>query len=296
MKRFERIVKLWTRLRSLVLRAVEDVLGVEKRTRVTPQTPKSRPSIETHKDVDLPSSMAFDGLPAIYAIGDIHGRYDLLHRMLDAINHDCSEAATSEIKPQVVFLGDYIDRGFQSKKVIDTLIALKDQPLFDTVFLKGNHEDVLQTFLKDSAIGGQWSSFGGRETLISYGVAPPRSLTDADDWLRAHHELREKIPESHVAFLKSLKTFHQIGPFGFVHAGVRSGIPFEEQKDADRLWIRDEFLGAQKREDLFIIHGHSPTDVPYADHRRINVDTGAYYSGRLTAVKLDANKALFLTI
>ena len=99
-----------------------------------------------------------------------------------------------------------------------------------------------------------------------------------------------------MEFLESLVTFYQIGPFGFVHAGVRSGVPFDEQTDKDRLWIRGEFLKAQKREDLFIIHGHSPVDSPYIDHRRINVDTGAYYSGRLTAVKLAGNEAVFLTL
>jgi len=296
MNRFKQYVEFWERLRARSVRHLKRVLKVESSAGASNAPIPTTKVLGSHKEVDLPASMAMEGLPAIYAIGDIHGRYDLLNRMLIAINEDCAEFPNQNSKPNVVFLGDYIDRGFQSKKVIDALIALQDQSLFEPIFLKGNHEEVFITFLKDAGIGAQWSNFGGRETLISYGVAPPKSLNDKDDWLRAQSELREKMPESHVAFLDGLKTFHQVGPFGFVHAGVRAGIPFEEQKDADRLWIRDEFLAGEKREDLFIIHGHSPVDAPYADHRRINVDTGAYYSGRLTAVKLTTNKALFLTI
>lgn len=287
------IIKLCSALKS---RIVEDIFQLEQPVKDEPYR-ASHTKAPSVREVDLPKSLFMEDTPGIFAVGDIHGRYDLLHRMLDAIREDCIEnAAHDPQRPHVVFLGDYIDRGFQSKKVIDTLIDLQDQTDFEPVFLKGNHEAVFLSFLTDPSVGEKWSNFGGRETLISYGVTPPRDLSDADDWVRAQQELLNKIPKSHISFLENLVTSYQLGPYGFVHAGVKSGVPFEEQSDEDRLWIRGEFLNAKQREDLFIVHGHSPVNSPYIDHRRINVDTGSYYSGRLTAVKLTANAAVFLTI
>lgn len=246
--------------------------------------------------VDLPAALPVEEIPTIFAVGDVHGRYDLLKRLMLAIEKECEQNLLSDAKPHIIFLGDYVDRGFQSKNVIDALMDLQKRAEFETVFLKGNHEEVLQAFLRDPSVGRQWSNFGGRETLISYGVTPPRDINNGDDWRRAQREFKNKIPEAHVEFLQSLVTFYQIGPYGFVHAGVKSGVPFADQSDNDRLWIRGEFLNAKNREDLFIIHGHSPVDIPYVDHRRINVDTGSYYSGRLTAVKLTTGSAVFFTI
>lgn len=295
MKPFNPITKAWDKVKEQAQDLKQRVLAARAGGPV-PIAGSGTTELETHLEIDLPETVWTEDLPVIYAVGDIHGRCDLLERMLKAIREDCEIAPEAGPKPQVVFLGDYIDRGFQSRKVIQTLINLKDQSVFDPIYLRGNHEDVFQTFLKNPAVGPQWSSFGGRETLISYGITPPLSANAENDWLRAQADLRNSIPESHVKFLADLQNFHQIGPFGFVHAGVRSGVPFEAQKNEDRLWIRGEFLNAQEREDLFIVHGHTPVDEPYADHRRINVDTGAYYSGRLTAVKIEAKNAVFLTL
>lgn len=287
-----RIIRFCSELKKRIL---VDVLQIEP-SDVDESAPATNARAPSIRMVDLPKSLSMEDTPAIFAIGDIHGRYDLLYRMIEAVRADCIESAVDGLKPHVVFLGDYIDRGFQSKKVIDTLIELQEQSDFEPIFLKGNHEAVLLSFLDNPSVGEQWSNFGGRETLISYGVTPPRDLSDGEDWIRAQQELMQKIPPAHVEFLESLVTNYQLGPYGFVHAGVKSGVPFEEQSDEDRLWIRGEFLNASRREDLFIIHGHSPVDAPYIDHRRINVDTGSYYSGRLTAVKLTASAAVFLTI
>ena len=229
---------------------------------------------------------------AVYAIGDVHGRADLLQALLDVIARDRQSAKES---PHLVFLGDYIDRGFQSRQVIETLIELSSDESYETVFLKGNHEQAMLHFLKDHRIGPDWAAFGGRETLISYGVAPPKSVNAVDEWHPIQEALVRTIPDEHVQFLEDLAVSHKIGPYGFVHAGVKPGVPYEDQSDEDRLWIREEFLNATDKEDLYIVHGHTPVNAPYSDHRRVNVDTGAYFTGRLTAVKIDGDKMSFLT-
>jgi len=228
----------------------------------------------------------------VYAIGDVHGRADLLNALLEVIVEDCK---SSSGRPHLVFLGDYIDRGFQSREVISTLIELGRDDTYETVFLKGNHEQALLRFLHDHKIGPDWANFGGRETLISYGISPPKSVNAVEEWQAIQKELVQTIPSQHVDFLEKLSISHKIGPYGFVHAGVKPGIPYEEQTDEDRMWIREEFLDAKDKEDLFIVHGHSPVNAPYSDHRRVNVDTGAYFTGRLTAVKIVGDKMSFLT-
>lgn len=229
---------------------------------------------------------------AVYAIGDVHGRADLLKALLDVIEEDC-KASTD--RPHLVFLGDYIDRGFQSRDVISTLIELGRDDAYETTFLKGNHEQAMLRFLQDHKIGPDWAAFGGRETLISYGISPPKSVNVEDEWEPIQKELVQSIPQQHVDFLEQLTVSHRIGPYGFVHAGVKPGVPYEQQSDEDRMWIRDEFLNAKDKEDLFIVHGHTPVNAPYSDHRRVNVDTGAYFTGRLTAVKIMGDKMSFLT-
>ena len=228
----------------------------------------------------------------VYAIGDVHGRADLLKHLLSVIETDSQNAST---RPQLVFLGDYIDRGFQSRPVIQKLTDLEEDQRFQTTFLKGNHEQAMLRFLDDFKIGPDWAAFGGRETLISYNVMPPKSINALDEWEVAQDSLKKKIPEAHLDFLRRLQTHHQIGSYGFVHAGVRPGVPFMEQNDEDRLWIRDAFLSADQKEDLFIVHGHSPVDAPFMDHRRINVDTGAYFTGRLSAVRLTDEGPAFIS-
>ncbi|MEL6827620.1 MAG: metallophosphoesterase family protein [Pseudomonadota bacterium] len=257
-----------------------------------PVQPTAEP-LSLGADVELPVPQ--ESLPnhPVYAIGDIHGRYDLLVKLVKTLRDDFADSGDNA---ELIFLGDYIDRGFQSKNVLDALIELERDTSVKTVFLRGNHEQVMLTFLQDASVGPDWGKFGGRETLISYGVIPPRSVIATEEWEKSRVELNASIPKDHVEFLEKLQTSYKVGPFGFVHAGVRSGVAFDEQSDRDRMWIRDEFLTADDREDLFIVHAHTPTKMPYADHRRINIDTGAYYSGRLTAVRLDQKMARFLSI
>ncbi|MEQ9314347.1 MAG: metallophosphoesterase, partial [Henriciella sp.] len=191
-------------------------------------------------------------------------------------------------------LGDYIDRGLESKQVVDFLL---DDPVqkFDPIFIKGNHEEALLNFLEDPRQGPVWARFGGRETLVSYGVRPPRGLSFSEDWIRAHREFKDIFPETHMQFLRRLKASARIGKFGFAHAGIRPGVPFEEQSEKDLLWIRDEFLKSKAELDVCLIHGHTPVDQATVENNRINVDTGAYYSGRLTAVRLIGDDISFIS-
>ena len=227
----------------------------------------------------------------IYAIGDIHGRADLLNNLLQLIEQDCAEY---EGHASIIFLGDYIDRGFQSRQVIDEILSgrLSD---FDVYCLKGNHEEAMLQFLANPDFGPRWAAYGGRETLVSYGVRPPKNQTRTEDWQNVHAALVEALPMEHEKFLMRLLPSVRIGQYGFVHAGLRPGVPFEQQSERDLLWIRDEFLNDQNLLDVFVVHGHTPVDRPFWDHRRINVDTGAYISGRLTAVRLETNTVAFLS-
>ena len=208
------------------------------------------------------------------------------------VKTDCQNSTE---RPHLVFLGDYIDRGFQSYDVFETLIELGHDETYETVFLKGNHEQAMMRFLKVHSIGPDWAAFGGRETLISYNISPPKAIGVVEEWIPIQAQLVRTIPQEHVDFLEKLVLSHKIGPYGFVHAGVKPGVPYDQQSDEDRMWIRDEFLNAPDKEDLYIVHGHSPVNAPYWDHRRVNVDTGAYFTGRLTAVKILKDNMSFLT-
>lgn len=223
----------------------------------------------------------------IYAIGDIHGRADLLDAMLDAIATDSGDISAA----QLIFLGDYVDRGEESRAVIDRLIELGKSKT-ETVFLKGNHEASMLDFLNDPEDLPHWLNWGGLETAESYGVdtaLPNEVLAD---------ELRKNIPAEHLKFLKSLALKHQEGDYLFVHAGIRPGAPLEEQTEEDMLWIRSRFHNAavEDRPELVVVHGHTPEDKPVDAGWRINVDTGACYGGPLTAVVLQGKERWFLSV
>jgi serine/threonine protein phosphatase 1 len=196
--------------------------------------------------------------------------------------------------PILVFLGDYIDRGFQSKEVLDLLLGDLESS-FETYFLKGNHEEAMLQFLDTPSMGPRWADFGGMETLVSYGVAPPPTRTSREDWAIASCSLNRALPPGHLDFLMSLRLSIQIGGYMFVHAGVRPGVDLAEQSERDLLWIREEFLGDSRPLGAVIVHGHTPAIQPHRDSRRIGIDTGAYLSGRLTAVRLEDDAVAFLS-
>jgi serine/threonine protein phosphatase 1 len=225
----------------------------------------------------------------VYAIGDIHGRADLLRAMHQLIHEDAYERQAP--RNVVVYLGDYVDRGPASAEVIDILL---DEPLpgFERVHLAGNHEDTVIRFLSDISIAGLWLEYGGAATLYSYGVKPP-AMNEAD-LLRAQDELRETLPERHLRFMRELKLTHCEGDWFFVHAGVKPGIPLEAQQPQDVLWIRGEFLGCDNDFGKIVVHGHTVTQEPDVRRNRIGIDTGAFMSGCLTCLVLDGERWSFL--
>ena len=228
----------------------------------------------------------------IYAIGDIHGRADLLVRLLRLLQHDASRGDFKG-RPILVCLGDYIDRGFQSRDVINILLS-DALSRFETYFLKGNHEAAMLQFLKDPAAGPQWAEFGGAATLASYGVQPPRMRTSLEQWGHASTALRRALPPAHLHFLSSLHLSIRFGDYFFVHAGVRPGVGLEQQTEDDMLRIREDFLADRNPLGAVVVHGHTPSRSVHRDYRRIGIDTGAYLSGRLTAARFEHETVEFI--
>jgi len=225
----------------------------------------------------------------IYAVGDVHGRADLLDQLLEKIVRDASNAPGS---CSLVFVGDYVDRGADSRGVIERLL----RPLqgFETHYLRGNHEQAMLDFLEDPSSYRRWRKFGAGETLESYDVEPPVENDEAAAAI-ARDELAERLPETHLRFLHDLGSFVQIGEYHFVHAGVRPGVALEDQSLEDMMWIRDEFLNSEENFGKVIVHGHTPTDRPVCRSNRIGIDTGAFATNCLTAVVLDGVGARFLS-
>jgi calcineurin-like phosphoesterase family protein len=227
----------------------------------------------------------------VYAVGDIHGRADLLRRMHELIHFDAYRRQAP--RNVVIYLGDYIDRGTDSPAVVDLLLEAP-LPGFTSVHLKGNHEDSLLRFLVDPAIGPAWLAYGGTATLLSYGVRPPEAATRRDELARAQRDLAERLPERHRRFMAGLTLAHSEGDYFFVHAGVRPGVPLDRQIEEDLLWIRDEFLESDAEHGKIVVHGHTITPRPDVRRNRIGVDTGAFASGTLTALVLEGAEWAFL--
>jgi serine/threonine protein phosphatase 1 len=220
----------------------------------------------------------------IYAFGDIHGRGDLLQNMFAVIDADLTRNPVA--RPIEVFLGDYVDRGPNSAKVLDLLIDRGRQR--ETVFLKGNHEAFFLEVMSDPTKLDQWRQIGGLETLMSYGLQPSIN-SDVAEQARLIGELRAVLPEQHFSFLNGLMLYFVCGDFLFVHAGVRFGISLDEQREADLLWIRNEFLDRDENFGKFIVHGHTPVREPDLRRYRINIDTGAYATGNLTLLRIEGS-------
>ncbi len=226
----------------------------------------------------------------IYAIGDIHGRLDLLERAIAAIRRDVERHGPAAL---TVTVGDYVDRGSQSRGVLDRLAANPFPTSY--VALKGNHEALLEGFLADPGLGPFWARQGGFETLLSYGVTIDPLAHDAD-FVDAARQLRGALPAAHVDFLRSLKMSLSRGRYFFCHAGVRPGLPLDRQSEEDLLWIRDEFLLSRANYGKIVVHGHTPAAEPEVLPNRIGIDTGAFASGRLTCVALDDGGCRFLPV
>jgi serine/threonine protein phosphatase 1 len=231
----------------------------------------------------------FDDDHRLYVIGDIHGRSDLLDSIIAEINRELD--ARPPAGALTVTLGDYIDRGPDSRGVLDRLT----RRAFPTrhVALKGNHEELFQAFLIDPAVGAQWRHLGGLETLHSYGVAVDE-LMRGRGFEAASTALRHAVPEEHLRFLSALQLSASVSRYFFCHAGVKPGIPLDRQQAGDLLWIRDEFLNSKSNFGKIVVHGHSPVEQPEILPNRINLDTGAFATGRLTCLVLERDARRFI--
>jgi len=237
------------------------------------------------------TSWAVPNNTRVYCIGDIHGRDDLLADIHKAIQIDAADYFGEKV---VIYLGDYIDRGLHSKEVIDSLLA---KPLsgFDSVYLRGNHEQVLLDFLNvDAGLAAEWFKFGGQATLLSYGVAM-QGIPFGDKLVQLQHDLADKIPVDHLSFYNYLQYSYEIGDYYFVHAGVKPKVALNKQPDLAKLWIRDEFLNSNYQYEKMIVHGHSVTNEPTILDNRIGIDTGAYASGKLSCLILEGDTKRFLS-
>ena len=217
----------------------------------------------------------------VFAVGDIHGRDDLLGDLHRLIETEIEQAAPE--RATVVYLGDYVDRGPDSKAVIDRLLQRPVKGA-ESVFLKGNHEDCMLHVL--GSADQRWLSLGGGATIFSYGMSLRDDQGNAvpAEALRAQFE--QSIPPDHAAFLNGLRLSHVVGDYFFVHAGVRPGLPLENQASKDLLWIRREFLRSRRWHGKRVVHGHSSTREAVVRHNRICVDTMAYATDRLSCLVL----------
>jgi serine/threonine protein phosphatase 1 len=221
----------------------------------------------------------------VYAIGDVHGRLDVLQPLLRDIAEDAAATRPAE-PPLLVFLGDYIDRGPQSRRVVDLVLKLKADAAFEVVALKGNHEDALLQFLDDPGFAAAWMEHGGGPTLASYGVYRSPALVDPAGWEPERDAFAAALAGAHLGFYCGLELMRVVGDYAFVHAGVRPGVALEAQTEHDLLWIRYEFLQDRGPFGKVIVHGHTPMEEPQLLKHRLSLDTGAFATGVLSAVRL----------
>lgn len=226
----------------------------------------------------------------MYAIGDIHGRRDCLDTLLGLI--DADDMARGRRDTTVVFLGDLIDRGADSRGVIERVMQIAASP--KTILLKGNHEEILiRAWEGDRQGAGLFHRVGGRETLLSYGVG--EAEYDACDLGDLAALVFARVPVEHIAFLRNFRDHWQCGDYVFVHAGIRPGVPIEDQHSSDLRWIRREFLDDPRDHGMMVVHGHSITEEVDEQPNRIGIDTGAFASGRLTALGIESTDRWILT-
>lgn len=232
-------------------------------------------------------------LPAgqrVYAVGDVHGRFDLLQDLIGRIAADNEARAQRDV--HVVMLGDLIDRGPQSREIVE--LFLKGAPSFAKWhFIMGNHEEMLLKLIDqpDASLMPQFLRYGGRETFESYG-APQRVLDTPD--LYAPDTLPFYIPEEHRAFLRLMEDGILVGDYFFTHAGIRPGVPLDDQEQQDLRWIRRDFLESEADHGMIVIHGHTVSEEVEVRANRIGIDTGAYKTGRLTALGLEGTERWFI--
>ena len=231
----------------------------------------------------------------IYAVGDVHGRSDLLMPLIDRVLQDALSVPTGEGRPpELVFVGDLVDRGPDSRGVLEFLSSVAEWPEFETVFLIGNHELMLLQFLDDPVKGRNWLRYGGYETLQSYGFGRLGDLADPANLRRVAEDLKAAMGP-HLRFLSGLRPWHLNGNLLLTHAGADPALSPDAQTVEALVWGTPEFMRRRRADGLWVVHGHNVVETPSVRHGRIAIDTGAYATGRLTVMKVDGEEISFLT-
>ena len=227
----------------------------------------------------------------VYCVGDLHGRDDLLQQMAERVQADLQARSFDQVV--TIFLGDYIDRGLGSMRVVDQL-ARGEWPT-PMIPLAGNHENLLIAFLEDERVLEAWRGLGGLETLHSYGVNVAPAVVGRD-FRAVQATFATCLPESHRHFLKTLKVSKTVGDYFFCHAGIRPGVPLDNQARDDLLTIREPFISSKAEHGKLVVHGHTPSVAPDIRPNRIGIDTAAYATGRLTCLVLEKDERRFLSV
>lgn len=238
--------------------------------------------------VTAPTAPAVPDGTVVWAVGDIHGRFDLLLPLVEAMVADLHTSRAD--RKMVIFLGDYIDRGPDSRGVLRLLAGLSRSQGVEWRFLKGNHEQAMLEFLEDPSKGARWCEYGGDRALQSWGLRVPELAHRTEAWERVAADLRHKLTKPKLAFLEDLELSVTVGDYFFAHAGARPGVALDRQMSEDLMWIRQPFLESPSEFEQVIVHGHTPTKAVHADHRRIGIDTKAYDSGVLSALRLEGRQ------
>lgn len=246
----------------------------------------------TRTKVVTPGAPAVPPGTVIWAVGDVHGRLDLLAPLVEAMAADLHGSRAE--RKMVIFLGDYVDRGPDSRGVLRLLCGLSPTQDVEWRFLKGNHEQAMLDFLDDPSAGARWCEYGGDRALQSWGLRVPELAHRIEAWARVAADLRHKLSQREMDFLENLELSVTVGDYFFSHAGARPGLALDRQSPADLLWIRQPFLNGQAPFERMVVHGHTPTTRVHADHRRIGIDTKAYDTGILTALRLEGRERSLL--
>ena len=267
--------------------------GLAKKLRTTKFVRWVNPFIKARGETPspVPTTRRVPDGTRVYCVGDIHGRDDLLGEMAERVKADMEGQSLDHVV--TVFLGDYVDRGLGSMRVVERLARGEWPTLYDR--LAGNHEDLLMAFLEDEGVLEAWRSLGGLETLHSYGVNVGLAMAGRD-FRAVQAAFAAVLPERHRHFLEALKVSTAIGDYFFCHAGVRPGVPLDRQDRNDLLNIRDPFLSSEAEHGKLVVHGHTPSVAPEIRPNRIGIDTAAYATGRLTCLVLEKDQRRFLHV
>ena len=231
----------------------------------------------------------------LYTVGDIHGRSDLLIPLVERVLQDAMRLAEeADAPPEVVFVGDMVDRGPDSRGVIEFLMSVAEWPEISPVFLIGNHELMLLQFLDDPVRGRNWLRYGGYETVQSYGLGRLGDLGDDETLRRVADDLKGAMGP-HLGFMSGLRPWHLNGNLLVTHAGAEPSLAPDDQPVDALVWGAKDFHRKQRKDGLWVVHGHTVVENPSVRHGRIAIDTGAYKTGRLTVMKVNGSEISFLT-